>query len=269
MNKLSLVSTLGLLVVGATAAHGAISGACGDLSQAVCVAQVGDVNSAQVNAVGSGNGAGAISAQTASGIRVTGSNSPAADIVMPGLASGVVSQEGRGNLARVDIRGERNDFHVSQRGDRNIASQVVVGSGNSVAVEQGLSGGDSDNLSSQVQVGFNNVLRTRQQGSGNVAVQAQVPTEEAALLAFAGGANAAAMENSLLGALAGGADSNRILLEQNGDGNEAYLAQVGFANDIALRQQGGSEISIMQFGSGHSIGIEQPAGQRGVQILQY
>ena len=269
MYKKATFSALALGFTALSTTALAQNGACASLTSAVCVAQVGEGNIAQVDAVGAGNGTGAISAQTATGIRMLGTNVPAADIVMSGLASGTVIQEGRDNIARVEIRGEQNDFHVGQRGDRNIASQLVVGRGNAVAVEQGRGRGDTDNISTQVQVGYNNLLRTQQNGSGNIAIQAQVPTEEAALLTFAGGATAQMMESSLLGAMAGGADSNRILLEQNGDGNEAYLAQVGFANDIALRQQGGSEITIMQFGSGHSIGIEQPAGQRGVQIIQY
>jgi len=273
MYKITKISALAIALLGSVAApvmaqSTPVAVGCGQLNPVVCVDQVGDGNIARVSAEGRGNGAGAITSQTATGIRTLGSNAPASDIVMPSLASGVVLQQGDDNIATVDIEGQDNDFHISQRGDRNIASQVVVGSRNSVSVEQGLGTISSDNISVQVQIGSNNVLRTQQFGSGNIAVQAQVPTSGAALVALAGG-GAAMMENALLEAVAGGADFNRILLEQNGDGNEAYLAQVGFGNEIALRQQGGSGITITQLGSGHSIGIEQPAGQRGVQILQY
>jgi len=180
-----------------------------------------------------------------------------------------VSQDGDGNRAAITIEGDDNQFHISQQGDRNSAVQLVQGSRNTVAAEQGQGPLDSDNVSVQVQVGDDNVQRVRQLGSGNIAVQAQVPTAEAALLAFGAGVSGGLLTSEMLGKLEGDASYNRILLKQNGNDNAAYLAQVGFDHSIALRQNGASDITIMQFGVGRSIAIDQPAGMQGVQIIQY
>jgi len=220
---------------------------------AACVTQIGSANHAEIRIQGE-NGAGRIAPESASGM-TTPDGAAAADLVMPGLDSGIVHQQGAGNRAAIAISGQGNLFHVAQTGDRNIASQLISGNGNSAAIEQGAALSDSGNIATQLQIGDANVARIRQLGSFNTAVQTQAPSAEMALLGAAGAA--------------GGAVGNRMLLEQNGDHNEAYLTQAGFNNSIALRQMGGAEITIIQLGAGHSIGIEQPAGQRGVQILQY
>lgn len=242
---------------------------CAGLAAAACVSQVGDRNVVETRIEGRGNGGGLIAPSVATGIKVLGSDGvAAADLVMPDLPSGVVRQSGSDNKAALRIEGDGNQFHVTQTGDRNNAVQVVRGDGNVVTAEQGVGPIDGDNVAVQVQVGGDNVARLVQSGSANIAVQAQVPTMEAALAAF-GTADADALDGAVGAVAAGSADRNTILLEQNGDDNQAYLAQVGTDHQIALRQQGGAEITIMQFGVGQSIGIEQPAGQTGVQIFQY
>lgn len=259
-----------LLTFGAFAAGPAwAEDGCVGLAVSACVSQVGDRNLVETRIEGRGNGGGVIDPSVATGIKVLGSDGvAAADLVMQGLPGGVVRQAGSDNQAAVRIAGDGNQFHVSQTGDRNNAVQAVRGDGNAVAAEQGVGPLDGDNLAVQAQVGSGNVARVVQAGSGNIAVQAQVPTMEAALAAF-GTADAGALDGAVGAVAAGTSDRNTILLEQNGDDNQAYLAQVGTDHQIALRQQGGAEITIMQFGAGQSIGIEQPAGQTGVQIFQY
>ena len=271
MQSRSVARAIAILLAGTVglAGQAGAQAACNGVSSAVCVSQVGDNNQANSQVDGQRNGSGVIGAETVTNMRSLGSNAAAPALSMPAVSSGTISQDGRDNQADVDIRGDDNQFHVSQQGDRNKAVQIVQGSRNTVAAEQGEGPLDSDNVSVQVQLGDDNVQRVRQNGSGNVAVQAQVGTAEAALLAFSAGASGTLLTSDMLGAIDGGAGNNRILLEQNGDDNEAYLAQVGFDNDIALRQNGASDIAITQFGVGHSIAIDQPAGMRGVQIVQY
>jgi hypothetical protein len=229
---------------------------CAAASSLVCMTQVGAENSASVRVLGRGNSDGPIAGAQA-GLTLLGSpGTAAAPLGMSALPSGVVSQVGDRNIASVDIIGDHNRFHVAQTGDGHLSSQAVEGWGNSVAAEQGQGRSDIGNMSVQIQNGSGNVMRLQQFGSANVAIQTQGVSAEAALIAG----------HSLL---SGPAYNNNMLLQQNGDGNEARLAQLGAGNNIALRQQGWSQISVTQLGNGHSISVEQPYGQRGVQIIQY
>lgn len=229
---------------------------CDGVSNLVCVAQVGSGNAASVGVLGQGNNGASIAGAH---VPLTLLGSPrvsASPLTMSALPSGVVSQTGDRNVASVDVAGDSNRFHVAQTGSGHLSLQTVQGSGNVVAAEQGQARGDLGNTSIQTQNGFGNVMRLQQFGSANTAVQTQGVSAEAALIAGSGLINGVVFNNNML-------------LQQNGSANEAYLAQVGAGNSVALRQQGGSQISVTQLGNGHSLAVEQPYGQRGVQIIQY
>jgi hypothetical protein len=229
---------------------------CASVSSAVCVTQVGAENSASVRVLGRGNSDGPVAGAQAALTLLGSPGTAVASLGMSALPSGVVSQVGNRNIASVEIIGDHNRFHVAQAGEGHSSSQAVQGWGNSVAAEQGQSRADTGNTSVQIQNGSGNVMRLQQFGSANMAIQTQGVSAEAALIAG----------HSLL---SGPAYNNNMLLQQNGSGNEARLAQLGAGNHIALRQQGWSQISVTQLGNGHSISVEQPYGQRGVQIIQY
>jgi hypothetical protein len=229
---------------------------CGAVSSLVCVTQVGAENSASVRALGRGNSDGPIAGAQAALTLLGSPGTAVAPLAMSALQAGLVSQTGDRNVASVEIIGDHNRFHVTQAGNGHLSAQTVQGWGNSVAAEQGQGRNDAGNTSVQIQSGSGNVMRLQQFGSANMAIQAQGVSAEAALIAG----------QSLLSGLA---YNNNMLLQQNGDGNEARLAQLGSGNNIALRQQGWSQISVTQLGNGHSISVEQPYGQRGVQIVQY
>ena len=205
------------------------------------------------------------------------------------LESGVIRQAGERNLAGVLIKGDSNDFHVSQLGNDNKAGQALSGSFNQAAIVQGTPDGakGSGNKAVQVQLGSSNSAYAHQSGNSNVAVQVQAgglgtsPTVAEAALTGAGGlASSAGSSNYVQSAEAvlanynarGEGTGNSITLQQNGDKNTALLAQFGNDNSIALRQPGNAYASITQFGNGHAIGIEQQAGTNGVSpitVTQY
>ena len=205
------------------------------------------------------------------------------------LESGVIRQSGERNLAGVLIKGDSNDFHVSQLGNDNKAAQAISGSSNQAAIVQCTPDGalGSDNRAVQVQRGSSNSAYAHQAGSHNVAALVQAgglgasPTTAEAALAGAGGlvgvAGSANYTQSAEAVLAsysarGEGTGNSITLQQNGDNNIALLGQFGNDNSIALRQPGDAYASITQFGNGRSIGIEQQAGTNGVSpitVTQY
>ncbi len=205
------------------------------------------------------------------------------------LESGVIRQSGERNLAGVLIKGDSNDFHVSQFGNDNKAAQALSGSLNQAAIVQGTPDGPTGNGNKAVQVqrGSSNSAYAHQAGSNNVAALVQAgglgasPTTAEAALTGAGGlaavAGSANYTQSAEAVLAsynarGDGTGNSITLQQKGDNSVALLGQFGNDNSIALRQPGDAYASITQFGNGHSIGIEQQAGTNGVSpitVTQY
>lgn len=220
------------------------------------------------------------------------SNAPAQTFTLTplaGLESGVIRQSGQRNLAGVLIDGDSNDFHVSQLGNDNKAAQALSGSYNQAAIVQGTPNGatGNGNKAVQAQLGVGNSAYAHQAGSNNVAVQVQAgslgataTTAEAALTGAgtlagaAGNANYAQSAEAVLASYnaRGEGTGNSITLQQNGDNNTAVLGQFGDNNNIALRQPGNAYAAVTQFGSGHTIGIEQQAGTNGVSpisVTQY
>lgn len=200
------------------------------------------------------------------------------------LESGVIRQSGERNLAGVLIKGDSNDFHVSQLGNDNKAAQAVSGAFNQAAIVQGTPNGapGSGNSAVQVQYGGFNSAYAHQAGNNNIAVQVQAgnggTTEawaETALASAGTFATAAGNGNYTQSAEAvlasysarGNGTGNSITLQQNGDNNTALLGQFGDNNSIALRQPGNATAAITQIGSNHSIGIEQQAGTNGVSAI--
>lgn len=254
------------------------------------ITQGGENNGAAVTIRGSDNGAGVVSSQTRSlvaynrqflGLPILSprSSPSGGTLTTPELESGVVSQNGKGNVARVNIFGDQNQYHVTQNGNYNAAVQAVRGADNQVgAVQTGAVG----SLAVQAQAGNANSAVALQNGGNNVAVQLQGGADAAvvgaavkfgavsptALASNLGAANSAEVS---LSAMAGGS-GNVSLLEQNGDNNSALLVQAGNNNSIALRQPGNSYASVTQLGNGHTIGIDQRAGTMGtspISITQY
>lgn len=242
-----------------------------DGSCAVCIVQVGNSNAVLVDVDGQRNGGGTLGGQVSPALTILNSApnaSPAAPIAVPSMLSGTVTQIGNGNRAQLLVRGDDNQFLISQDGDGNDAVQVVVGDRNEVsAVQSGVAG---LNFSTQIIVGADSVNHIAQAGGNNLAVAQQVPTAELALLGLDLERDGPSLLAAIgMGGTGSGADGNSILLEQNGGGNEAVLTQIGFDHGIALRQQGNAQIGITQLGFGKYVGIEQSAGSTGVQILQY
>jgi hypothetical protein len=194
----------------------------------------------------------------------------AADLVVPQLASGIIHQEGRKNVAVVRIEGHRNDFHVTQVGENNTAIQAIHGEGNAAAMLQGralILG--NNNFALQAQTGIGNWAHVAQSGDNNVSRQVQAGSGaggQALAIANTFGASPEAMLTSL-SSMAGG-NGNRSLLEQNGNNNNALLVQAGNNNMIALRQPGDATASITQLGNGHAIMIEQSRGTSGAASIQ-
>lgn len=205
------------------------------------------------------------------------------------LESGVIRQSGERNLAGVLIKGESNDFHVSQFGNDNKAAQALSGSFNQAAIVQGTPDGPtgSGNKAVQVQHGGSNSAYAHQAGNSNVAVQVQAGgigatpawaettlTSAGTLAGAAGNANYTQSAEAVLASYnaRGAGTGNSITLQQNGDGNTALLGQFGNDNSIALRQPGNAYAAVTQIGNGHSVGIEQQAGTNGVSpisVTQY
>lgn len=200
------------------------------------------------------------------------------------LESGVIRQSGERNLAGVLIKGDSNDFHVSQLGNDNKAAQALSGSFNQAAIVQGTPGGPTGNSNSAVQMqrGTGNSAYAHQAGNSNLAVQVQAgnggtfeawATAELAtagtLAGVAGNANYTQSAEAVLASYnaRGDGTGNSITLQQNGDNNIALLGQFGDNNSIALRQPGNASAAIMQIGNNHAIGIEQQAGTNGVSAI--
>ncbi|WP_141397803.1 hypothetical protein [Novosphingobium sp. Chol11] len=200
------------------------------------------------------------------------------------LESGVIRQSGERNFAGVLIKGDSNDFHVSQLGNDNKAAQAVSGAFNQAAIVQGTPNGATGSGNSAVQVqhgGFNSAY-AHQAGNNNIAVQVQAGnggTTEAwaetalasagTLGAAAGNANYTQSAEAVLASYSarGNGTKNSITLQQNDDNNIALLGQFGDNNSIALRQPGNATAAITQIGNNHSIGIEQQAGTNGVSAI--
>lgn len=257
------------------------------------IRQSGENNSAGVTIKGSDNGAGVIASQTRSLVAYNrqsffGTTLPilsprsgpsGGTLTTPELESGVVAQKGKGNVARVSIFGDQNQYHVTQDGNYNASVQAVRGFNNQVGSVQA---GASGNLAVQAQAGNANSAVALQNGGNNVAVQLQggagagfigatVKSGIVAASALATNLGAANSAEVSLATMSGGS-GNVSLLEQNGDNNNALLVQAGNNNSIALRQPGNSYASVTQLGNGHSIGIDQRAGTMGtspISITQY
>ncbi|WP_193742866.1 hypothetical protein [Sphingobium bisphenolivorans] len=250
-------------------------------------------NSGQGNPCGGGNGNGIGNPcngnngnNNANG---NAGNNNAALTPLAGLESGVIRQSGQRNLAGVLIKGDSNDFHVSQLGNDNKVAQALSGSFNQAAIVQGTPDGatGSRNSAVQAQSGVGNTAYAHQAGNNNVAVQVQAgsigatqPWAEAALTqagTLAGAAGSASYAQSAEAVLAsysarGNGTGNSITLQQNGDNNTAVLGQFGNDNSIALRQPGNAYAAVTQMGDGHAIGIDQRAGTNGVSpisVTQY
>ena len=259
------------------------------------ISQRDENNSAGVTIKGSDNGAGVVASQSRSlvtynrqsffgvtlPILAPRSGPSGGTLSTPELESGVVSQNGKGNVARINIFGDRNQYHVTQNGNYNAAVQAVGGADNQVgAVQAGV--GASGNLAVQAQAGNANSAIALQNGGNNLAVQLQggfgagvvgtsVKVGALSTAVLAANLSAANSAEVSLSAMSGGS-GNVSLLEQNGDNNSALLVQAGNNNSIALRQPGNSYAAISQFGNGHSIGIDQRAGTMGtspISITQY
>lgn len=239
---------------------------------------VAAANRAHVSLRGDDNGTGTIAGRTVSGMveakpRTTPyfrqpDGDQAADLVAPSVASGVVRQEGSGNLALVSIGplgslpGDDNDFHISQHGSDNGAAQIIRGSGNASVILQGQGAlPASGNAAVQVQAGAGNYAFAAQHGDGNIAKQLQAGSGAALSAAFLVNNPEAAL--AAVEALDGGM-GNTSLIEQNGDDNIAITIQAGTGNQIGLRQPGAAFASVTQIGNGHSVAVEQMAGVDGV-----
>lgn len=220
------------------------------------------------------------------------SNGPTQSFTLTPLASlesGVIRQSGERNLAGVLIKGDSNDFHVSQLGNDNKAAQAISGSFNQAAIVQGTPDGatGSGNSAVQVQRGGSNSAYAHQAGNNNIAVQVQAGnggtpqgwaetalTSAGTLAGTAGNANYTQSAEAVLATYnaRGTGTNNSITLQQNGDNNIALLGQFGDNNSIALRQPGNAYAAVTQIGNNHSIGIEQQAGTNGtsaISVTQY
>lgn len=219
-------------------------------------------------------------------------NAPAQSFTLTplaGLESGAIRQSGERNLAGVLIKGDSNDFHVSQLGNDNKAAQALSGSFNQAAIVQGTPDGATGNTNKAVQAqrGSSNSAYAHQAGNNNVAVQVQAGnggateawaetalTTAGTLAGIAGNANYGQSAEAVLASYnaRGDGTGNSITLQQKGDNNTALLGQFGDNNSIALRQPGDAYAAITQIGNNHAIGIEQQAGTKGVTpitVTQY
>jgi hypothetical protein len=176
---------------------------------------------------------------------------PADPLTVEPVEYGKVVQEGDGHTAVVAIAGDRNGFHVGQRGADNVGVQMIAGSDNGAAVLQE----GQRNVAAQGLAGSFSRSYLEQTGTANVGLLLQASNASAPVTPLGVAELVGRLEIGALGR-AGGGTGNTVLLEQSGDRNIAALAQAGSANSLALRQTGGAFAAITQNG-GNSLSITQ------------
>lgn len=205
-----------------------------------------------------------------------------------------VSQSGSHNSSLVEVFGAHAG-DITQVGDRNQAMMISRAPGSRQTISQH----GSDNLGVQLSVGFDNTAvmtqgSTLAQGSGNMALQAQIGARNAARITQNGSGNAAAqiqtgalsfnqaraVASNLTSDLREGRAASRVQelsglgfgvgnsaeLTQNGDDNLAVMIQAGDHNQMNITQNGGAANVYVQLGNGlqRTAMVEQHAGANGV-----